>query len=794
MIVEQNRRMLRDRNVQDDNVLPADALSNMRGSVKSLLSQRASLDLIADSAAKATAAVEIVGKAIGQIKALISASLDIDTSEPKGRLTQKEINVLAESLIRGFSSVELPTNHEGRKCSDILAHYRASRLDDDAELAKRFEVARAEYRKTSTDAAASIRFGWVLHDCLKAAYSRLHNVKLTQFFKKEFEAWEYRGEPNKRNDALEEARARDIDGANRFLSGPRDALAFAAAGKWMEALAAGKRYLESNPGDDAALDVCLKACEKQDSLESGIDAFNLCQDAMKWHPENAFYQRSFVSAAFRILGFVRGKMRGTSANVSSVRFRVYSSLIDEVIANFSRLSALQPGTNDYSAIMSVVTATMEGLFRINVFPSMSESLAAAAKRYAEFVHQWGVRNFRKQDYENRIRKIRHLSLAGRVSLSLIKCAEYGVEHNADSWMMRFILSASKLFARDPSRYLNALASLYYKDGSMDESRKYAMSLVRLDPSGGWRWRVLARTYPADSQERKDCMGRAVSVEDRVKAIEAQWTISRLLDDVGGHPSKMPGEVLERELKAIRDADRRADALLSQGAIDVDGIVLTCFKDNISKSDVLRVWWRDPDTGVPSHDFIKLNDGVGIEKATPGMPVVLSISDTNGRGRVLHLAPRLNGVKWDIYPYIGGVMIERDEGRHFVKIMFGRGRVCSVSEKKMPDVADFNVSDYCEVALFERDEMSPLVLDVRRSKYPCEDLDFCRSYHGVLERVKGRRDGCVADIVVTPAVRADASFGATVCGIAVDFKGVGSAPSAWRAITCATIQNDLEVLQ
>lgn len=794
MVVEQNREMRCNSSVRDDNALTSEALCRMRSSVAGLLSQRASLDLMSDVAARGTAAVEIVGKAIRQIKVLISASLNVDTRESNGRTALKEINELVESLIRGFSSVELPTNAEGRKCSDILAHYRSSKLDDDTELAKRFEMARAEYRKNPTDAAACVRFGWILHDCLKAAYSRLRNVKLTQFFKKEFEAWEYNGDPNKRNDALEEARARDIDGANRFLSGPRDALVFLTAGKWMEALAAGKKYLESNPGDGVAFDVCLKACEKLESLESGIDSFNLCQDAMRWHPENVFYQRSFVSSAFKILRVFRSTLRGANLNASVGAVRVYCSLINDVIANFGNLSAMVPGTSDYSSILLAVTTAMEGAFRFNVSQETVELLVATAKGYADFVCKWGLRNFRKKDCENYTDEAWRLSLAGRVSLSLIKCAEYGVDHAEDSWIMHFVLSSSKFFPRDPSRYLNALASLYYKDGAMDESRKYALKLVRFDPSAGWRWRVLARTYPAESQERQDCMGRAVSFRERVKALETHWSISRIFDEEGSRPRKMPEVERERGIKAIEEADRRADALLYQGAIDVDGVVLTCFKDNISKSDVVRVWWREPNTGLSSHDFIKLCDAVGMKNATPGMPVVLSISDTNGRWRVLRLAPRSNGGRWDIYPYAAGVLIERDDGRHFVKIMYGRGSVCSVSEKKLPDVANLKVADCCEVALFERDEMSPIVLDVRRSNNSSEDLDFCRSYYGVLRRVKGRRDGIVEDVVVTPAVRGDACFDGVVRGLAVDFKGHGTEPSVWKAITCETISQDLEVLQ
>ena len=68
MVVEQNREMRCNSSVRDDNALTSEALCRMRSSVAGLLSQRASLDLMSDVAARGTAAVEIVGKAIRQIK------------------------------------------------------------------------------------------------------------------------------------------------------------------------------------------------------------------------------------------------------------------------------------------------------------------------------------------------------------------------------------------------------------------------------------------------------------------------------------------------------------------------------------------------------------------------------------------------------------------------------------------------------------------------------------------------------------------------------------------------------
>ena len=91
--------------------------------------------------------------------------------------------------------------------------------------------------------------------------------------------------------------------------------------------------------------------------------------------------------------------------------------------------------------------------------------------------------------------------------------------------MEFASDKSKLFSFGLSHYFFGLANAWFKLGDMEKSRIYAIRLVRDDQSAGWRWRVLARTYPKDSQERNDCMSHAKSFEQ----CKANARFSKIVD-------------------------------------------------------------------------------------------------------------------------------------------------------------------------------------------------------------------------------------------------------------------------
>lgn len=700
------------------------------------------------------AKVTWVGQGIGIIRCLKNACFE---DRKAGVELKKDARALIEKLILSLSAVTLDlTEARGRRYSDILAHYRASELSDDKTLAQEFESCRAEYLKDPTNGAVCNRYGWMLHDCLKAAYDRLHNAKLTEFFRREFESWCYQG-PDQFHDAkLDKCRERDIKQADAFLNGPREALVLLAAGEWTKAKKAAEAYLASNPGNASAFEVLLKSCEKSTAFEDAVAMVNAASDAIRWHPNEISFQRWFVHASkVELDGIFSLARQSDLLGKWNLAKNECAELVRQCCSDFPRLSLLQPGTWEYSQILFVVVAASERIFFQRSL--LTGVLAELTPMVVGFVRAWGLKNLRPADTELPSADRRRRSLAERTVLVLLKCCEFGGTKEDLDWTLHVAEEFRHLFKRDWSDYLNSFASLYHARGDEKPSRRYAIDLVRCDQTEGWRWRVLARTYPEKSQERADCLSRA-------KSNEAQ------------------GDLL---------ANRRAEQLLQNEASNLPGIIQTRFTDKVSQADVVRVWWRDPRTGSACSDFARLADMSDLETLDVGTPVTVSVVEVGTCLKAVGVAPRSDGTPWDIYPFSDAIVVVRNDARHFMKLMYGDAKTCSADFKKVASLSLLQVGDFCQVAVWERKDQPSVALTVRMPDGFCPQLPFCREYHGDLRRLKGSRDGIVDDVVVPPEARGTVHFGTQVRGLAVR-KGTSDKP-AWRAVVCKPF-NDLEVLQ
>lgn len=240
--------------------------------------------------------------------------------------------------------------------------------------------------------------------------------------------------------------------------------------------------------------------------------------------------------------------------------------------------------------------------------------------------------------------------------------------------------------------------------------------------------------------------------------------------------------------------RRAESLIVSEAESHDGIVITRFTDKALGGEMLRVWWKGSARESGTYDFVKVRDVQELEGLVPGSPIVVKTSRVGMRSRVVRVLQRPKGCPWDIYPYLVGLVVAVDVGRHFVKVMYARGKVCSVDSKKIVAAQQFVCGDFCRLALFEREGMSPLALDIKSATMGLAKPDFCREFSGTLERMRGSRDGFVDGVRVSPQVRGEARFGKESEGLAVDFNAREKGDPRWVAVTCRTISKNLEVLQ
>lgn len=702
----------------------------------------------------AESGIAFVGGGIGVIGDLKNASFE---DRKAGAALKKESRLLIEQLIRQLSDITIDvTEARGRRYSDILAHYRASELADDKTLAQEFENYRAEYVKSPTDGATCNRYGWMLHDCLKAAYGRLHNAKLTEFFKKEFEAWHYQGPDKLRDAKLAQCRLQDIKKADAFLNGPREALILLAAGEWVKAKKSADAYLVSNPGNAAALEVVLRACEKSTAFDEAAAMVKTASAAIKWHPDELAFQQWFVKAINKAIGAIFAAVPNSDESQKvQLASGVCGELVRQCCSDFSFLSLLTPGTRDYSRVLFVVVAASEIIFRQHL--ALNGLLAELAPQVIAFVRAWGLNNFMAEDKDEPSENRRRYSLAGRTVIMLLKYCEYDVPETDVKWALHVSEEFQYLFKRDLTGLLNAVASLYHSCGNEEASRRFAIDLVRWNQTEGWRWMVLARTYSKGSQERSDCLIRANSKCEQDCA----------------------------------EANRRAELLLQGETSKIAGVILARFKDKVSQVDMVRVWWRDPMDGEPYSDFASFTEVTGLESCAAGTPVTVSVVAIGRRRKMVGLAPRLEGTLWDIYPFCDAIVIVRNDARHFVKIMYGAGKTCSADPRKIGALTQLHVGDSCKVAVWEREGQPSVALAVKMVEGSRLPLAFCREYAGVLRRTKCSRDGMVGEVAVPPEARGTVHFETQVNGWAV-MAGDANLPS-WRAITCKPF-NDLEVLQ
>ncbi len=711
-------------------------------------------------------AANYVGRGIGVVKELRDIYYNCKNNPSVSDEEKGAIKELIAKLIHHLSSVTLNADDErAQRYARILSHYRFAELGDDKSLVEEFERARQSFMAHPSDGRVCVWFGWILHDCLAASYGRLKNVKLTQFFLNEFENWAYSGDPNLRDDTLDAIRGHDIDKAKVFLNGPGDALAYVQQGDWKNALLSTAIYIKRNSDCDMS------------------QAYRVVKEA-GWHllQEDPGALVSLLHDGVAVWGGFGKK---------SVR---YSYLLGMATA----------------AMAKVLKQTKAAMVRFTKDEKVAdENVVKLSKTYISFVCQWGIGNITKEDRVDLFSAHgRKMSLSGRVVLTLLRCATVVRDAgflSKEKWILEFAENESSLFNRSVASYLFKMADVYYVIGDMEKSRVYAIQLVRDDQSEGWRWRVLARTYPKDSQERNDCRARAMSFEECRSGARFSKMVDAWLDgsikkysEVKFSDEEMAAAINER-VKAKSIQDSRAEALLIGDATRYKGVILTRFDEVRKKSargelldntTSLRIWWSD-ENGAAKTDFVAFSAFEDIDAASAGAPVWVLVASEGNRDTIVKVLPRPEARPFDIYPYCVGLVVERNESRHVISVEYAEGKWCPVNIKRMSSKAEFDPGDLCRIALLERSGMTPLFLDIDRAKETDVLPLFAKEFSGIVIREPGSRDAHVGDVIIPAGVYSREMVGAKAYGMAASILAKNGA-RMWRAVTISITPKNLEV--
>ena len=700
---------------------------------------------------------------------------------------------LAKDVLLYLSSFGLTSDDERSKSLvRILDHYRVSLLGDDKALVDWFDRARLEYSKDPENQGVSINFGWILHDCIKTAI-RLRNAKLIRYFLDEFERWEYHGEVNESVEKLKDCRKKDLIDARAFLTGPIDSIVYMSKGECENALRSAEVFLKRNPRNELAYRIALRACWNLKNHQKGL---LLCVEAIKCVPDHKDFQRKFI----HVIWGVYKEFLNNSAIESQARLMGLCPLLQTIDEVFSLLGDIAPKSKDYSSLLTVATKICTTVCTTPLKKTADASLykERAILNYISFVKKWNLDNLTADDKADRFANgRRYSSLSANVVLALLKCVVNGNANaivSADPWIMEFASDNGKLFSFGRSDYFLGMANVWFSLGDMEESRAYAMKLVRDNQADGWRWRVLARTYPKDSQERNDCLSRANTFKQR----EVNKMFRALFDESEVSSDQLEDAKVESvQRKTVQDS--RAEALLTEDAMRYDGIVLTRFCDKrkqgkqreaLDDRTSLRVWWRDW-CGHENTDFVSLANFEGINAFFIGAPVQVFVVDDCDRVKVVKVVPRSEGKPFDIYPYRIGVVVERKESRHTLSVMYEGGKCFPVNMKRLSSKDAFQIGEVCRIAVLERTGMAPLFLDIKEAEDDDIMPPFVKDFEGVLTRKPGSRDAYVGEVIVPSGAYSREMIDKKVCGTAALFF-TKTGTRIWRAVTMSTILKNLEV--
>ncbi len=778
--------------VEDTLQMPSmSAAETMRSSVELLLSRIKKLSA-ADNDNEATA-VNVVSDGIALIKELSGQLYDSGKEQSKAEKVAKQD--LIKQLVERLSNVRLPDeDNKSRDLANLIAHYRTEWLPNDDELVERFQTARAEYSKTPDDVETARRFGWVLHECLKASYKRLSNVKLTEFFLKQFEEWKFSGETNEGIAKLLTVRKNDMEKAKDFLFSPVDAQRLYNDREWHKAIVACEFFLAGHPENATAWRIRARARYNllAEAKKSGDSSQLANQTALFLEATSDFAEHFPTSGeavklvldavSERYWNLVRlsknptvtAELKIAIGNSFVKAFKCLSLISDSIMSDESDKSSQRK-------CLDLAMKLLEAIYwEVNRHPyknTIKESLPGISRAFVSLIRAWELDSLEEGDRDWYASGRKSRPFAARVVLALLACVSLGdashiVEDNP--WLLCFCEAEANLFRSDPSQYCPRMAEAWLRLGNLEHARSYALQVVRQNQTESWRWRLLGATFPKNSQEHMDCLFMASS----------RGTTEILLPLLQKIDSTLTKEKIDEQ-------SNRALSLLAIDAKEFPGIVLSCFTEGQrgSNRDVtfdhkryFRVWWKDVN-GHSCFDFVPMEPSQDVDNLAVGAPVLVTVSESLGKAKAVKVEPRKEGASFDIYPYAVGVVIAKNESRHFLKIAYDIGKSCGIDTKKFPCSDKLANGSFCEVALFEREGMVPLVLDVRPGKTDTSSLPpFAKKFSGLLVREHGSRNAHVDEVSIDAEKFSVGMLGKKVKGIAVSSFDKG-AQFRWRAASC-----------
>lgn len=474
----------------------------------------------------------------------------------------------------------------------------------------------------------------------------------------------------------------------------------------------------------------------------------------------------------------------------------------DLIEGYGRLGAVPRPSDIHSRVLQWAAT----LARKNLAP-----------RFCEFLKWWGPsQNLREEDLQGREKEGggRYDSTVENVIAGVGKTIGGCESEEAKALAVEFV---EQYIQRYPHQewfpYYHATCLLAI--GRIIEARALMMPVVRVKMTEFWAWEKLGLCFPENSDERLQCLCRAV-----VCPVKGPEFLLGIYPDLGamltarGHSGE--GRFLLEKAKTLRVQHNwkmpteLAMALeASEGVLAVDAVPLlnelAAQADEVLLSDMpwhkgvvssLNVEFKRDDGSKRRFHFVAVElDGQGqkrmdcrvpankafraLEKMPLGAAILARVDLSSERPRILSVKPRENGTPWDVYPESLGIVERVNVDRGVATVLLEHGQTALAYMNSIPEANDWTVGKYAACRFSERDGRVR-VLAARIVAEPTTS-PYWKEYSGEFNPRSNGPGGHVAGVFVHGRFCEGLESGQVVAGVAVR-RQADNGRSWWEAIS------------
>lgn len=381
-----------------------------------------------------------------------------------------------------------------------------------------------------------------------------------------------------------------------------------------------------------------------------------------------------------------------------------------------------------------------------------------APKYCQFMAWWKPeQNLRGEDREGRpdqqggrYDSVLETAIAGAAK-SLHSCEDESARREAAEFIVRHVAGYPD---REWFSYYRACALLVL--GRPEEAREPMIRLVRGKMTEFWAWEKLAATFPETSEERLQCLCRAVRCPC---AHEAYWVGLHAELGAGfvcaGHPAEgryhlekalelrqlhswsIPNRLSEllADTDGTAPADSRrvveplaesAEELLMEGIAARRGVLtggdVELERDGENRRfHFLSVEGDRPE--IPLDCRVPANRAFGLLSGQPiGMPLSVRLDLSGPRPKVLSVRLRPEGTAWDIMPECEGTVDHSNEAKGLAAVQLEGRRLALVHFDRFPEASGWKAGDAVFIRFTEKNDRIR-VLDVRKDDPRADEFAF-----------------------------------------------------------------------